>query len=256
MHTKHIRKSDRANVPQTAQPRPQSTSNNATGDSRPTWIRCRLKYLSPVTLDHYRLPWKYDPEDNQFIIIKEFVPHDLQRELFEHTRQLNRSTRSRSGSDTRPRTRSRSSSQSHSQRPPRGRRRSSSSSSRSRSKSQPRSQTNSNSDSESADGSISNHTRTTDQVYEPPTDAIGNSLNLEVNIASTDVFLNPGLTTKKTIDVAKGNTSLQNHLGLRSLLKASVMAAHHTPDEEETYKVALKYVDSPKYLADSQFRWM
>ncbi|KIW63833.1 hypothetical protein PV04_08805 [Phialophora macrospora] len=55
---------------------------------RPTFIKVNRKYLHPDTLDHYGLPWEWDSRDDEFIIIKKYIDHSLQDELFEHTRRL------------------------------------------------------------------------------------------------------------------------------------------------------------------------
>lgn len=55
---------------------------------RPTFIKVNRKYLHPDTLDHYGLPWEWDARDEEFIIIKKYIDHSLQDELFEHTRRL------------------------------------------------------------------------------------------------------------------------------------------------------------------------
>ncbi|KIY01174.1 uncharacterized protein Z520_02726 [Fonsecaea multimorphosa CBS 102226] len=55
---------------------------------RPTYIKVNRKYLLPDTLDHYGLPWEWDPRDEEFIIIKKYIDHSLQDELFEHTRKI------------------------------------------------------------------------------------------------------------------------------------------------------------------------
>lgn len=56
--------------------------------ARPTYIRCQIKHLDPETLDAYRLPWDFDPENNDYLIIKEYISHELQQELFDHTRRI------------------------------------------------------------------------------------------------------------------------------------------------------------------------
>lgn len=76
--------------------------------SRPTYIKVRRKYLHPDTLDAYHLPWEWDSvslpillpfkpvkltdlqRDDDYIIIKKYISHELQEELFEHTRVLHK----------------------------------------------------------------------------------------------------------------------------------------------------------------------
>ena len=66
----------------------RSANSLALEISRPTYIRVKLEHLYPETLDKYNLPWDYDPDDERYILIKEYISHDLQQELFEHTRKL------------------------------------------------------------------------------------------------------------------------------------------------------------------------
>ncbi|KAF7502972.1 hypothetical protein GJ744_004759 [Endocarpon pusillum] len=55
---------------------------------RPTWIKSHRKYIDPETLDAYELPWQWDLEDSNYIIIKRYINEELQEELFDHTRKL------------------------------------------------------------------------------------------------------------------------------------------------------------------------
>lgn len=55
---------------------------------RPTYIRVQIKHLLPETLDHYLLPWEYDPHDRKYIIVKRYVSRELQQELFDHTARI------------------------------------------------------------------------------------------------------------------------------------------------------------------------
>jgi len=55
---------------------------------RPTFIKVHRQYLHPDTLDSYHLPWEWDSRDDNYIIIKKYISHDLQEELFEHTKML------------------------------------------------------------------------------------------------------------------------------------------------------------------------
>ena len=56
--------------------------------ARPTYIRVKLEHLYPETLERYNLPWSYDPIDKKYVLIKEYISHELQQELFEHTRLI------------------------------------------------------------------------------------------------------------------------------------------------------------------------
>lgn len=44
----------------------------------------------PETLDTYELPWEYDRIDERYILIKDYISHELQQELFEHTSKIRR----------------------------------------------------------------------------------------------------------------------------------------------------------------------
>lgn len=66
-----------------------NTANKLAVDiSRPTYIRVKIEHLYPETLDRYNLPWDYDPTDKKYVLIKEYISHELQQELFEHTRLI------------------------------------------------------------------------------------------------------------------------------------------------------------------------
>lgn len=56
--------------------------------ARPTYIRVKTEHLYPETLDRYNLPWDFDPTDDRYILIKEYISHEFQQELFEHTKKL------------------------------------------------------------------------------------------------------------------------------------------------------------------------
>lgn len=56
--------------------------------SRPTYIRVKIEHLYPETLEYFHLPWDYDPTDDRYLLIKKYVSHELQQELFEHTRKI------------------------------------------------------------------------------------------------------------------------------------------------------------------------
>ncbi|MCJ1437970.1 hypothetical protein MMC27_007357 [Xylographa pallens] len=55
--------------------------------SRPVHIKVHKKYLDTETLDFYGLPWEWYASNNDFIIIKQFVPEHDQDVIFEHTRK-------------------------------------------------------------------------------------------------------------------------------------------------------------------------
>lgn len=55
---------------------------------RPTYIKIHTQYLLPETVEYYHLPWVYDPADPQYIIIKEYLSHELTEELFAHSKRL------------------------------------------------------------------------------------------------------------------------------------------------------------------------
>jgi hypothetical protein len=68
--------------------KPGQISTN-TSNERPlmdTYKRVSKKYVSPEALDHHRLDWLWDRDDNDFILIKGNVSDDLQRRLFKYTR--------------------------------------------------------------------------------------------------------------------------------------------------------------------------
>ena len=56
--------------------------------ARPTCIRVKIEHLYPETLDHFNLPWVHDLTDDCYLFIRDYVSHELQRELFCHTRRL------------------------------------------------------------------------------------------------------------------------------------------------------------------------
>ncbi|KAJ5920387.1 hypothetical protein N7516_011245 [Penicillium verrucosum] len=57
-------------------------------EPKTTWIMCHRKHLLPETLIAYDLPWDWDEEDPNYIIIKKWIADDSQDELFYHTRRL------------------------------------------------------------------------------------------------------------------------------------------------------------------------
>ena len=65
--------------------------NNNEGDlmyDRPTYIKCKAKFLLPETLDFYKLPWDRDPRDPSYVIVKQYIDPGLQDILFKHTRNI------------------------------------------------------------------------------------------------------------------------------------------------------------------------
>ena len=56
--------------------------------ARPTYIRCKAKFLLPETLEHYQLPWEWDPQDPSYILIRQYIDQGLQDELFQHTANI------------------------------------------------------------------------------------------------------------------------------------------------------------------------
>lgn len=56
--------------------------------ARPTYIRVQVKHLLPETLNFYHLPWEFDPNDGRYILIKEYIDHDFQQVLFQHTKKI------------------------------------------------------------------------------------------------------------------------------------------------------------------------
>ncbi|KAJ5273796.1 hypothetical protein N7478_008921 [Penicillium angulare] len=51
-------------------------------------IKVHRKHLLPETLLAYNLPWDWDEEDSNYIIIKKWITEDFQEELFAHTRRI------------------------------------------------------------------------------------------------------------------------------------------------------------------------
>ncbi|KAL9123494.1 MAG: hypothetical protein Q9217_007071 [Psora testacea] len=56
--------------------------------TRPTYLKVNKKYLATETLDRFTLPWEWDERDDDYIIIKRWIPEYEQELLFEHTRKL------------------------------------------------------------------------------------------------------------------------------------------------------------------------
>ncbi|KXG50812.1 uncharacterized protein PGRI_063840 [Penicillium griseofulvum] len=57
-------------------------------ETKLTWIRVHRKHLLPDTLIAYGLPWDWDENDTNYIIIKKWIDHDFQDQLFAHTQRL------------------------------------------------------------------------------------------------------------------------------------------------------------------------
>lgn len=56
--------------------------------NRPTYIKIATKYCLPETLEFYNLPWMYDPHSDKYILIKQYISHELTEELFTHTKRI------------------------------------------------------------------------------------------------------------------------------------------------------------------------
>ena len=56
--------------------------------ARPTYIKCKAKFLLPETLEHFQLPWEWDPQDPSYILIRQYIDQGLQEELFQHTANI------------------------------------------------------------------------------------------------------------------------------------------------------------------------
>lgn len=165
-----------------------------------TYIKVRTKYLSPETLNHYRLPWEYDPDNEDFIIIEKFISPEFQEELFDHTERLRRSIR----------------------RPPEVK-------------------------PDPGPALMS--------LYMAPEDRFCNNLSWKVNTKATEASSEPNLSTRRTKDLATKDNQLRNRLNLHSLLKAGVMTAHRSSDDDDTNGIVVEYVDSLECPSNLQFRW-
>lgn len=55
---------------------------------RPTYIRVSREHVLPETLDAFDLPWEYDKNNSNSLLIKEYISGELQDDLFAHTRKL------------------------------------------------------------------------------------------------------------------------------------------------------------------------
>ncbi|KAI4171009.1 MAG: hypothetical protein LQ343_004546 [Gyalolechia ehrenbergii] len=56
--------------------------------NKPTYIKVHRKYLSPDTLDAYNLPWDWDDQDSNYLVIKRWINQVNQDKLFAHTSKL------------------------------------------------------------------------------------------------------------------------------------------------------------------------
>ncbi|KAL9624915.1 MAG: hypothetical protein Q9160_000962 [Pyrenula sp. 1 TL-2023] len=56
--------------------------------TKPVWIKVQRKHLLPETLERWELPWEYDTQDDNYIIIKKWVSDTIQQDMFDHTRQI------------------------------------------------------------------------------------------------------------------------------------------------------------------------
>ncbi|KAI1962507.1 hypothetical protein LOZ58_002849 [Ophidiomyces ophidiicola] len=57
------------------------------GGSNSHCMKVHRRFIGPASLDAYGLPWEWDPYDADYILVNCFVPHQLQEELFEHSRR-------------------------------------------------------------------------------------------------------------------------------------------------------------------------
>ncbi|KAJ5230661.1 hypothetical protein N7489_011369 [Penicillium chrysogenum] len=57
-------------------------------ETKLTWIKVHRKHLLPDTLIAYGLPWDWDENDTNYIIIKKWIDDEFQEQLFAHTRRL------------------------------------------------------------------------------------------------------------------------------------------------------------------------
>ncbi|CAI7623092.1 unnamed protein product [Penicillium glandicola] len=53
-----------------------------------TWIKVHRKHVLVQTLQAFNLPWDWDKDDGNYIIIKQWVSEDQQEELFAHTHNI------------------------------------------------------------------------------------------------------------------------------------------------------------------------
>ncbi|BCR90975.1 uncharacterized protein ACHE_60861S [Aspergillus chevalieri] len=68
--------------------RQESLKHERTRDQGETWVKIHRGQILPETLDAYQLPWEWDKNDPNFIILKRWISEDVQEELFAHTRRL------------------------------------------------------------------------------------------------------------------------------------------------------------------------
>lgn len=62
----------------------------ADSDTRPVFTRMHRKYIEPQTLLFYNIPWEFDRDDENYVIIKRHLDQRESNVLFEHTRILRR----------------------------------------------------------------------------------------------------------------------------------------------------------------------
>lgn len=65
---------------------PSERFGNQPQTKRPTYIKIHREHIDPETLDIYGLSWEWY-SDREFVLIKQWVPDELQEELFAHTRR-------------------------------------------------------------------------------------------------------------------------------------------------------------------------
>ncbi|KAF2189049.1 hypothetical protein K469DRAFT_626882 [Zopfia rhizophila CBS 207.26] len=72
----------------------------------PTYLKIHKRYIDPETLDHYKVPWEYDPKDPSYRILLKYMEPDETDMLFEHTKLLKDRRAGRAGAyftDEKPR---------------------------------------------------------------------------------------------------------------------------------------------------------
>ncbi|KAK2797191.1 hypothetical protein FQN50_009290 [Emmonsiellopsis sp. PD_5] len=66
---------------------PRNTSRRS-DDNKKKYMKMNTKYLLPQSVKAFDLPWEFDKDDPNYIIIKRWIPVELSDQLFEHTRKI------------------------------------------------------------------------------------------------------------------------------------------------------------------------